>query len=254
MTEFSAILSEVDLLIAIGLFTAGIAAFVLSTISGGGGALVLIPLLNWLIDAANTAPVLNLGTLIGRPSRLILFWKHINWTIVLYYAPFALIGSWLAGWIFSEVRIEWLQIFIGLFLISTVFQFRFGKKKQSFPMKNAYFMPLGLIISALGTIVGALGPVLNPFYLNLEIHKEEMIATKTANSFFMGLAQIGSYTFFDLLSGPYWIYGLCLGLGATLGNIIGKKYLSNISDLSFRRWVIALMVVSGVVLIVKQII
>lgn len=230
----------------------GTGAFVLSTISGGGGALVLVPALNWLIGVTHTAPVLNLGTFLGRPSRLIIFWKHIKWKVCLYYAPAAIVGAWLGAWVFSNFRVEWLQIVVGAFLISTVWQYRFGKKKRSFPVHLWVFIPLGLVISILGTIIGALGPVLNPFYLNLGLDKEDLIATKTANSFIMGLSQIGSYTFFGLLHGELWVYGLALGVGATVGNIIGKRFLSKMKSGTFRKWVIAIMVISGILLIYGQ--
>lgn len=57
-------------------------------------------------------------------------------------------------------------------------QFRFGKKKKSFNVQLWHFAPIGLLVSVLGTIIGALGPVLNPFYLNYALEKEELIATK----------------------------------------------------------------------------
>lgn len=234
------------------LFILGVAAFILSTISGGGGSLVLVPILNWILGVTNTAPVLNLGTFLGRPARLIIFWKHIKWNVCLYYAPAAIIGAWLGAYVFSNFKVEWLQVLVGIFLISTVWQYRFGKKEKSFTMRLWYFIPLGLIISVLGTIIGALGPVLNPFYLNLGLDKEDLIATKTANSFLMGLSQIGSYAFFGLLHNELWVYGLALGLGATIGNIIGKKFLSNMKSSTFRKLVIALMVISGVLLIYGQ--
>lgn len=246
------ILENVDWGIAVLLFILGIAAFILSTISGGGGSLVLVPIVNWLLGVSNTAPILNLGTFIGRPSRLIIFWKHINWKICLYYAPAAIVGAWVGAWLFSNFRIEWLQILVGLFLISTIWQYRFGKKKQSFKMELWYFIPLGLTVSMLGTIIGALGPVLNPFYLNQGLDKEELIATKTANSFLMGLSQIGGYTFFGLLNNQLWIYGIVLGIGATIGNVIGKKFLSNMKSSTFRKFIIAIMVISGVLLVYGQ--
>ncbi|MEO1437421.1 MAG: sulfite exporter TauE/SafE family protein, partial [Bacteroidota bacterium] len=199
------------------LFFLGLSAFILSTISGGGGALILIPIAHFLFPANQVAPLLNLGTFLGRPGRLILFWKHIHWKLVAYYAPAGILGAWLAARLFSELRIEWLQLLIGLFLISTVFQFRFGKRKRSFPMHLIFFIPLGLMVSILSTIVGGLGPILNPFYLNIGLDKEALIATKTANSFLVGIAQISSYTFFGLLTPQLWIYGIILGLGATLG-------------------------------------
>jgi uncharacterized membrane protein YfcA len=246
-------LNSVDPLLCGILFIAGVAAFLFSTVAGGGGGLLLVPLLNWLIGASHTAPVLNLGGFLGRPSRLVLFWKDINWRIVLYYAPMAILGAYLGAWLFSNIRIAWLQIFVGLFLISTVWQYRFGKRAQSFKVQEWHFLPLGFTISVLVTLIGAVGPVLNPFYLNLGISKEEMIATKTANSFLMGLSQLGSYTFFGLLTAQYWTYGVALGLGATLGNILGKRYLKKMSDVTFRRWVIVVMVVSGIILILTQI-
>ncbi len=243
-------LSHPTLLIA--LFGLGVLAFAISTLSGGGGALIMVPVLNTLIGVGNTAPVLNLGTFIGRPSRLLLFWRDINWKVCRFYAPSAIFGAFLGSWLFSQFQLEWLQLAVGLFLISTVVQYRFGKKARSFAMKLWYFIPLGVLIAILGTIIGALGPILNPFYLNYGLEKEKLIGTKTANSFIMGLSQIGSYTFFGLLHQQYWIYGLALGLGATFGNIIGKRYLKTMKSSTFRQWLITLMVVSGLLLIYGQ--
>lgn len=253
MSEFfQNILAESELSIIVLLFILGIGAFILSTIAGGGGSLVLVPVLNYILGVEKTAPILNLGSFIGRPSRLIIFWKHINWKVCLYYAPPAIIGAWIGSWIFSQFKMEWLQVVVGIFLISTVWQYRFGKKQKSFNMRLWYFIPLGLIVSILGTIIGALGPVLNPFYLNLGLDKEDLIATKTANSFFMGISQIGGYTFFGLLHTELWVYGIALGIGATLGNIFGKRFLTKMKSSTFRKWVIALMVISGVIMIIRQ--
>ncbi|WP_224487970.1 sulfite exporter TauE/SafE family protein [Robertkochia flava] len=234
------------------LFGLGTLAFVISTISGGGGALIMVPVINFALGVSNTAPILNLGTFIGRPSRLVIFRKHIQWKVVQWYAPAAILGAWTGSWLFKEINLERLQLLVGVFLISTVFQFRFGKKSQSFPMKLPYFLPLGFLVSVFGTMIGAMGPVLNPFYLNLGLDKEDLIATKTANAFIMGLAQLGSYTFLGLLSGKLWLYGLVLGLGATLGNILGKRFLKGMSSVRFRQWMIGLMVISGVILLARQ--
>lgn len=252
MGAFLEWLPEVDFLILISLFVAGTLSFVLSTISGGGGALVLVPFLNWLIGVGSTAPVLNLGTFLGRPARLIIFWRRIHWKLCFYYAPAAITGAWIGSWFFKQANLSFLQIFVGIFLISTLFQFRLGKVKRSFTFKEWYFIPLGLTVSILGTMIGALGPVLNPFYLNAGLEKEELIATKTANSFFQGIAQISSYTFFGLLHAENWILGITLGLGATFGTIIGKGYLKKMRSEQFRRLVILMMVISGVVMLVRN--
>jgi hypothetical protein len=154
---------------------------------------------------------------------------------------------------FSEVKIYWIQFFVGLFLVSTFFQYRFGKKERSFDVKLWYFIPLGLFISVIGTFTGGMGPVLNPFLLNAGIDKEQLVGTKAAQSFFLGLAQVSGYMFFGLLTKTLWIYGIALGLGAIVGNLIGKRLLQRMSKLTFRRWLIAIMVISGLILIIKAI-
>ena len=250
MTE---VFSDMSLGLLIILFILGTAAFTLSTISGGGGALMQIPVLNFLIGTSQTAPVINLGTFLSRPSRIILFWKHIVWKVFWYYVPSAMLGAIIAAWLFTEVKIVWIQIIVGLFLVSTFFQYRFGKKERSFEVKLWYFIPLGFAISMIGTFTGGMGPILNPFLLNAGIEKEELVGTKGAQAFFLGISQIGSYTYFGLLTTELWVYGIAIGLGATLGNVIGRYLLKRMSKLAFRKWVIAIMVISGFVLLVKAI-
>ena len=241
--------SETDPWMLLFLASLGMVAFVFSTVSGGGGALLMVPLVNSFLGAQFTAPVVNLGNFIGRPSRLILYWKHIRWKLCAYYALPAMAGAWTGAWLFGTLRLPVLQLLIGIFLVSTLFQFRFGQRERSFQMPDIWFAPLGFVVSFFGTLVGAMGPVMNPFYLNAGLQKEALIGTKTANSFFTGLAQLGGYTFFGLLQGEYWGYGIALGIGAVLGNILGKKLLGQISAGGFRILLIVFMVLSGLMLI-----
>jgi len=116
-------------------------------------------------------------------------------------------------------------------------------------MPKAGFVPLGFLVAFISTLVGGLGPVMNPFYMNAGLQKEDLVATKTANAFIVGFAQIGSYTFFGILTSKLWLFGLVLGLGATVGNVIGKRFLANMSVRQFRSALIALMVISGALMI-----
>ena len=245
---------QTEYLTIVALFVTGTISFAISTVGGGGGSLMNVPVVNLLVGIPATAPIINLGALIGRPARLILFWKDINWKIVLYSTPASMIGAVIGGYLFVNIELQWLQIFIGLFLVSTVFQYRFGKKSKSFKMTHIGFIPLGFTVAVLGTIIGAMGPVLNPFYLNAGIEKEEMIATKAANSFFTGVMQIGTYSYLGSLMGDRWAYGLAMGIGATVGNIIGKALLKRTSKKDFRIYVMVIMVISGIVMITKQIV
>ncbi len=239
------------MMIYILLFIFGCLAFSISTVAGGGGALLLIPITSWLIGAPSTAPVVNLGSLLGRPTRLILFWQSIQWYLVMRYVPMALLGAFVGGYIYVQLDARWLQLVIGVFLMSTVIQYRFGKKERSFPVSLWYFGPLGFGVALLGTLTGGLGPLMNPFYLNYGLQKEDLIATKTANSFFVGIAQMGTYSFLSIMTPALWGYGLALGLGASLGNYIGKVWLNKMTNKAFRKWVIWAMVISGTLMVIR---
>ncbi|MGE6245704.1 sulfite exporter TauE/SafE family protein [Psychrobacter proteolyticus] len=237
----------------VGLFFAGMVAFIISTISGGGGAMLLILATSPMIGAVAAPPVINSATFISNVSRLYLFWHDIDWSLTKYYVPSATIGAWLAALIFSRLDADWIQLLVGVFLVSTIFQYKFGQVSKTFDMPKIGFVPLGFIIAFMSTLVGGLGPILNPFYMNAGLEKERLIATKTANSFFVGIIQIVSYAFFGILTAKIWIYGIVLGLGAVIGNVIGKRFLMGISIRQFRLMLLILMVISGLIMIIKNI-
>lgn len=237
----------------VGLFTAGMVAFIISTISGGGGAMLLIPTTSWMIGPAVAPPVINLATFISNASRLYLFWNDIDWSLTKYYVPSAIVGAWLAALVFSRLDANWIQLLVGVFLVSTIFQYKFGKVNKTFDMPKVGFIPLGFVVAFMSTLVGGLGPILNPFYMNAGLEKENLIATKTANSFFVGIVQIASYSFFGVMTAKLWIYGLVLGLGAVVGNVIGKRFLAGMSISQFRIMLLILMVISGIVMIIRNV-
>jgi len=112
------------------------------------------------------APVAALASLIGSISRLFLFWRSIDWQIVRWYVPGAVIGAIGGGWAFTRIDPTGLQIVIAVFLISTVWQFRFGHTAQSFPMRLPWFIPVSLVSGFTSGLAGASGLLVNPFYLN----------------------------------------------------------------------------------------
>ena len=230
----------------------GAAAYIISTVGAGGGALLTIPGVSAIIGISSTAPIVNLGAFVGRPSRFWLFRKTIDWKIVLYYLPASAAGTFTAAYFFKASPVAWIQLCMGLFLVSTLFQYKYGKKRSSFAMRRIFFIPIGFFVSLIGTFTGGIGPVQNPFYLNLKLSKETMIGTKTANSFFMGLFKLIGYSSWGLFTNEMIFFGICLGIGATIGNIIGKRIVVQISEKVFLRFVLVIMVVSGIVLIIES--
>lgn len=236
------------LLIALASFV----AWTISTVAAGGGAMLLIPVVTYLVGARAVAPVVTLTSLLGLPARVYLFRKHVNWRIVRWYLPGAVVGAFLGSWLFARTRAEWLQIIIALFLISTIWQYRFGERERAFEVRTWWFLPIGFGVSFVSGLVGATGEVLNAFYLNYGAGKEEIIATKSVNSFVMHVTKIGSYTAFGAVTGEYLLYGLVAGVAAIGANWLGRHWLRRLSGKRFRQLVIAIMVASGLAMLWDQ--
>jgi uncharacterized membrane protein YfcA len=234
------------------LATAAFFAWLVSTVAGGAGGLLLVPVVRYLLGAKAVAPVVTLGEFIGGPIRVWLFRRHVRWEIVRWYLPGAIVGAALGGWIFAHATSQWLTVVVAFFLISSVAQFRFGESERSFPMKLAAFLPLGFIVALLSGVVGELGPVLNPFYLNYGVEKEPMIATKAVNSLVMHFVKIGSYTVFGAMDWKMVGYGVVVGIAASLATWIGKRFLHHMSNRAFRRIVVAVMAITGCVMLWQE--
>ena len=113
------------------LLVAGSLAWFISTVAAGGAAMLMIPIISFLIAPQVVAPVVSLGAFLANPSRAWLFRNHIDWTVSSWLIPGSLLGAVLGAWTFTQISAQWIQIVLGLFLISTVFQYKFGKSKRN---------------------------------------------------------------------------------------------------------------------------
>jgi uncharacterized membrane protein YfcA len=231
-------------------------AFALSMISAGGAALLLLPVVRWTVGLEAVAPVVTVATMNSGLSRIALLREHIRWDLVRWYLPGAMIGGVLGARLFAELvqnaeSLEVLRWIVGLFLVSTLLQYRFGSRERSFPMTRGALTPLGLVVGTLSGLVGGLGPVLNPFFLNLGVQREELVATKAFNAFFMHLAKIGTYATFGALDLRMLGFGLAAGAGAVLGNWAGRGVLRRMGEKRFRTVVVWMCALSGALMLVR---
>ncbi|WP_339642295.1 sulfite exporter TauE/SafE family protein [uncultured Porticoccus sp.] len=237
------------MIIASILFIAGLAAWFISTIAAGGAAMLMIPLVALLLGPQTVAPAISLGAFLANPSRAWLFRHSVDWQVCRWMIPGSLCGAILGAWTFSQIPVFWIQLALALFLISTVFQYRFGKSSRSFKMRRQWFFPLGLGVAFLSALVGGTGPVQNPFLLNYGLQKEQLIATKAINSLILQLTKLLAYTGFGAMTLEIAGYGLVIGLGGALGVWCARHHLKNVDEHRFRVYTLTLMPICGVVML-----
>jgi len=238
------------------LAVAAAAAFALGMLTAGGAALLLIPVVSWIVGAQAVAPVVTLATMGSGLSRVFLMWRHIRWDITRWYLPGALAGAFLGARLFAALvqhpRTEpTLQLVLALFLLSAVLQFRFGRSHHRFRATSRTMLPVGFVVATLSGLIGGTGPVLNPFYLSMEVPRESMIATKAFNALLVHLTKIGTYLSFGALDARLLGFGLVAAIGAVLGNVLGRGWLRRIGEKRFRGLVLLMMACSGLLMLAE---
>ncbi|MCH8976513.1 MAG: sulfite exporter TauE/SafE family protein [Proteobacteria bacterium] len=111
-------------------------------------------------------PIISIASILANPSREFFFYQYIDWKVIRYLMPGSLLGAILGAWSFTRINVELIQIILGVFLLTYVFQYQFSKTRFHFQMKRPWFFPLGMTVSFLSGLVGATGPILNPFMLS----------------------------------------------------------------------------------------
>jgi hypothetical protein len=235
-----------------GLFAAGFASWAISTLSAGGGSMLMVAAAGTMLGGHAVAPVVTCTSLIAAPARMAFFWSHIDWRVARWYLPGAAAGAILGGWIFTLLSAQIVQTCVALFLISTVWQYRLGERARSFRMRLRWFPAVSFVSGLTSAVVGASGLLANPFYLNYGMVKERMIATRAVNSLAIQIAKIAAYAAFGVLNWEILRYGLFAGAGAALAIWVSRPWLRRLPSRRFRQFAVLVMLVSGLLVLWHQ--
>jgi uncharacterized membrane protein YfcA len=229
------------------LFALSFLAFLLSAICGGGAGLLLMPVLGMFLPVYEVPAALSIGTFSSSFSRIIAFRKNISWYIVKRFVPIAIPAAWLGVWLLKFINPVYLQVFIGVFLVSNI-PFLLKKDKeiaQTEKSSGFVLLMIGFFTGFLSGLTGAVGLVFNKFYLRYGLSKEEIVATRAANEVLLHLIKIILYSFFGLLSKDGIIFGLLIALSAVLSTLSVRWVLRSMSEIVFKKTGYFAMVFSG---------
>lgn len=229
------------------------AGWFVSSLTGGGTPLLLVPAIAFFLGAAAVPPVLTISMLLGHPQRIVLYWRDIDWRLMWWYLPGAIVGAILGAFVYTQIQLDWLPILLAVFLIVAAISSSLDKKLDFFAVRAWYFLPAGLIFAFLSGLIGSTGSLLNPLYLNYGLLKEQTIATKSVHLFVVHLVKVLTYAICGALTLEYLKFGCLLGIAALPGNWLGQIVLRKLTQQQFQQFAVAFIALSGILLLGNEI-
>lgn len=249
-------LGDPDLSILITLGFISIFSWFVSTLSGGGSSLLLMPSVGLLLGAKFIAPATTVGAIVGNGDRVIAYRQYIQWQVIFWEVPGAFLGSFLGAFVLTKIQGHYLGILVGLFLIFSAITFfvRKGQEGQDSDIKTFkvaawYFLPAGFCYATLSGIMGGMGPLLAPLYLNFGLQKESLLGTQATARMVIHITKLIAYELFGILTKEHFIYGIIIGMAAIIGNWMGNFVLRRMSDKQFRQGVMGFVFFGGLLML-----
>ena len=223
---------------------------IVGTVGGFGSSIFLIPLGGFFFDFQTVLAVTAIIHVFSNVSKLVLFWKGINWRLLLLIGLPATIFVLLGSWLSTVLYLKYAEIVLGVFLIVfSVFFFWKPEFKIESTKPNAILG--GTVSGFLAGIIGTGGAIRGLSLAAFNLEKNIFIATSAAIDFFVDASRSVVYLSNGYLEKEYYTSIPFFIIVAILGSYTGKLILKYISGVQFKKIVLSFILVIGVIMVWK---
>lgn len=224
-------------------------AEVLGTVGGFGSSVYFVPMADYFLDFQSVLGVTALFHLSSNITKIGFFRKGINRRLILYLGVPAMVLVILGAWLSRYVEPDMLSISLGAFLI--LFSLFFILRRNYVLQDNNRNAVIGGSLSGfLAGILGTGGAVRGAFMAGFNLKKNTFVATSAVIDLGIDLSRSVVYAIngyihrHDLYLIPILVV---VSIAGTWG---GKKILDRISQEQFRKFVLLLLLILGVLALV----
>ena len=201
-----------------------LAASTLGGLSGFGTGLVLPVFLVPLVGVANVIPVMAVAMLLNNGSRILAFWRDIQWPHVRRMLVLGLPACVAGAYSYTLLSARWIAVLLGTFLLLSVPLRRLLRRAR------LGFSPSAELAAgaAFGFINGGMtgtGVVLIALLMSVGISGSAIVATDAVISVAMGVAKVLLFSSLAELSLELALIGLLVGLFTAPGAFVARALL-----------------------------
>ena len=228
---------------ATAFLTSALTAFI-----GAGGGTALLLLMLFFLPAGQVIPIHGCIQLASNTSRIALFWRYMQWHIILRFICLMPIGVYLGLQLYGLLSPAGIQITIAIGILATLFIKAPALASQTQVPKPFYYI-IGLLIGAGNVLVGTLAPLLGAILRFEPITKEQRVATLGFFGFAGNVFKIAGFTMIGSQFLDYLPLIISASLATIFGNMTGKALLGKISQSTFDKAFKLMLAIMALILI-----
>ena len=229
----------------------GVLALVAGTVGGligFGSTITLMPALVFAVGPMAAIPILTIAGLMANLSRVIVWWREVDWRAAFVFGAGAIPSSALGARTLIALDPGRIQLAIGIFLLLLI-PVRRWLLARGFRIALWHLAVVGLVIGFLAGVVTTVGPINTPFFLAYGLTKGPFISTEALGSLLMGLSKASIFRTFGALPWDLIVQGLLVGGAVTVGSWLAKRLMDRITVAQFRWLMDGVLAVAGVSMI-----
>ncbi len=200
-----------------------------SGVLGMGGGILLLAVMSQYFPQPILIPLHGFLQFASNVSRASLNWREVDWRVTWQFAAGALLGAIFGSNVRITIPQPIYQIALGVFILAATFLPRLQIQRNI----RGKWVVVGGAATFVGLFFGATGPLIAPFYLNENLRKHRLVATKAACQVSLHLGKLAVYFGLGFSLGPYWHVAVPMLGMVVFGSLCGKWILDRVSDRRF---------------------
>ena len=211
---------------------------IISGIFGMAGGMILMGVLTFLLPVSTAMIMHGAIQTVSNGWRAFLLRDQISWSVIGRYLIGGVPGIGLLVFLAWRPDKTWVFLLLGLIAFVPWIPRRWFHLDVLKPFQAE---ALGFIAQSLNTIAGVVGPILDIFFVETNLTRQQIVATKAATQVLAHMTKIVFWSL-PLIGGmeedafPPAIWIIAAIPVSMLGTWIGGRILALMTDASFRDW------------------
>jgi uncharacterized protein len=226
----------------------GLVAGTLGGIVGFGSSIMLMPVLVIAFGPRQAVPVMAIAAIMANFSRIIVWWKEIDWRAVVAYSVTGVPAAALGARTLVALPPRLVESALGLFFIAMI-PLRRWMATHKLRLNAWHLAAIALPIGFVTGIVVSTGPITAPIFLAYGMVKGAFVGSEAAASLAVYLSKSITFRSLGVLPWDIAVKGLMTGSSLMAGAFVAKRFVLKLEPEHFRLLMEGLMLLSGAVLL-----